>query len=81
MAIVVKCLVDDKVLVTIDKGAVTEDDLKLYEKSCKCSEHGGNTYVYDQIEILDENGLSFDPPQYEQGELISSTIIIKAEVV
>ena len=64
------------------KPVVTNEDLDLYEKSAACAEHGGNIYNYEyqDVEILDENEQSFDPPQFEsqRGALLSSTIVVKA---
>ena len=62
MKIQVICQECGKKITEIEKDVVSNDDINLYEKSCQCEEHGGNTYVYDE----------------ETGELLSSTIIIKA---
>lgn len=62
MKLKVICQECGKKITEIEKDVVSSDDISLYEKSCQCEEHGGNTYVHDE----------------ETGELLSSTIIVKA---
>jgi len=76
------CQICGKLLTEVEKPIITDLDVLHYEKTVKCQDHGGNSYVYNEIEveIFDENGQSYNPPQFsvEKGELISSTITVKA---
>jgi hypothetical protein len=82
MKIQVICQECGKKLTEVNKDQVSNEDLALYEKTVGCEDHGGNSYVYayEDVEILNQDGSSQDPPVFEaqQGALISSTIIVKA---
>jgi hypothetical protein len=67
-----------KILYSASKEDFNDREVAEIEKMVQCSEHGGNTYEYEQVEELDENGQSFDPPQFYQGNLISETIVVRA---
>jgi len=62
MKLQVICQECGKKIIEVHKEVISNEDVSLYEKSCSCEEHGGNTYVYDE----------------ETGELLSSTIVVKA---
>ena len=74
MELKVICQECGKIIAQVSKPQVTEKDIRDYEMSSSCQDHGKNVYNYAQIEETDELG----NVTIVNGELLSSTIVVRA---